>query len=387
MFIFDCSEPGFHPNRFELDRSYHPYFYSWYQSRLVSRAHYKNKYSDLGAVDSSGQTLILNLFNSDQSPIFIAFFHFIWNIGGVLALILLSGLVEPEVEQPCPNIENNTNSTNITSRTIENSEFNNLTFLYWSFAGVTIPIVIYIYYLYASDHTEKIKALNGIADSSDPENVSFAYKEKFRRVRGYAVVLVMFMFGFGLKYCFFLLWVAPLRKYKTKNSYNIDTAKLLCIDLWIYSLFEHFRDWIFKSSLAHFNLLDNKYTWTSLFYSVGQTDFNWNQSNNFLCIGGVGNDPNGRLCLETNSLFRHVSYLNRIIVADPTYIYLHGIRSGYQHVLYCKVLASKVRNKPIVNYVHWHRASFSIKNNLKSLQCRKWIHVAILHWFTIVANV
>ena len=205
MFIFDCSEPGFHPNRFELDRSYHPYFYSWYQSRLVSRAHYKNKYSDLGAVDSSGQTLILNLFNSDQSPIFIAFFHFIWNIGGVLALILLSGLVEPEVEQPCPNIENNTNSTNITSRTIENSEFNNLTFLYWSFAGVTIPIVIYIYYLYASDHTEKIKALNGIADSSDPENVSFAYKEKFRRVRGYAVVLVMFMFGFGLKYCFFLL--------------------------------------------------------------------------------------------------------------------------------------------------------------------------------------
>jgi len=148
-----------------------------------------------GAVDSSGQTLILNLFNSDQSPIFIAFFHFIWNIGGVLALMLLSGLVEPEVEQPCPNIE--INNTNRNPRAIENSEFNNLTFLYWSFAGITLPIGIYIYYLYASEHVEKIKALNGIADSSDPNLITFAYKEKFTRVRGYAAVLVMFMFGFG----------------------------------------------------------------------------------------------------------------------------------------------------------------------------------------------
>ena len=150
----------------------------------------------LGAVDSSGQTLILNLFNSDQSPIFIAFFHFIWNIGGVLALILLSGVVEPEVEQPCPNIDF-MNNTNRNSRAIENAEFNNLTFLYWSFAGITLPIGIYIYYLYASEHIEKIKALNGIADSSDPDLISFAYKEKFRRVRGYAAVLVIFMFGFG----------------------------------------------------------------------------------------------------------------------------------------------------------------------------------------------
>ena len=150
----------------------------------------------LGAVDSSGQTLILNLFNSDQSPIFIAFFHFIWNIGGVLALILLSGVVEPEVEQPCPNIDF-MNNTNINSRAIENAEFNNLTFLYWSFAGITLPIGIYIYYLYASEHIEKIKALNGIADSSDPDIISFAYKEKFRRVRGYAAILVIFMFGFG----------------------------------------------------------------------------------------------------------------------------------------------------------------------------------------------
>ena len=149
----------------------------------------------LGAVDSSGQTLILNLFNTDQSPIFIAFFHFIWNIGGVLALMLLSGLVEPEVEQPCPNIE--INNTNRNPRAIENSEFNNLTFLYWSFAGITLPIGIYIYYLYASEHVEKIKALNGIADSSDPNLITFAYKEKFTRVRGYAAVLVMFMFGFG----------------------------------------------------------------------------------------------------------------------------------------------------------------------------------------------
>ena len=114
-------------------------------------------------------------------------------------MILLSGLVEPEVEQPCPNIQNATNETTLASRAMENSEFNNLTFLYWSFAGITLPIGIYIYYLYASEHTEKIKALNGIDDSSNSENVTFAYKEKFRRVRGYAVVLVMFMFGFGLK--------------------------------------------------------------------------------------------------------------------------------------------------------------------------------------------
>ena len=111
-------------------------------------------------------------------------------------MILLSGLVEPEVEQPCPNIE--MNNTNINSRAIvENSEFNNLTFLYWSFAGITLPIGIYIYYLYASEHIEKIKALNGIADSSDPDLITFAYKEKFTRVRGYAAVLIIFMFGFG----------------------------------------------------------------------------------------------------------------------------------------------------------------------------------------------
>lgn len=66
-----------------------------------------------------------------------------------------------------------------------------------------------------------------------------------------------------------------------------------------------------------------------------------------MCLGRIGNGPNGRLCFETNSLFGHVSYLNWIIFTDPTGIYLHGI----------------------------------------SLQCRKRVHVAVLHRFTIITDV
>jgi len=66
-----------------------------------------------------------------------------------------------------------------------------------------------------------------------------------------------------------------------------------------------------------------------------------------MCFGRIGNDSNGRLCFQTDSISGHVSYLNWTLLTDPTHIYLHGI----------------------------------------SLQCRKRLHVAILHRFTATTDV
>jgi len=92
-----------------------------------------------------------------------------------------------------------------------------------------------------------------------------------------------------------------------------------------------------------------------------------------MCLGRIGNDTNGRLCFQAYSIFGHVSYLNWIIFTDPTHIYLHGIRSGYPPLSFDDGLSLLVFPRSMAN--------------LSSLQCRKWVHVAVLHRFTIITDV